>query len=268
MGDDAPAGESGTVSPPRRPLVLGHRGARHAAPENTLRAFELALAEGADGIELDVRLTRDGVPVVIHDANLTRLSGDGRRGLVEELSRDELLQVDVGRGERVPLLADVLAWARARNCYVNVEIKADVRDRKRLLSAVLELLARERDAEDRLLISSFHPWFVKMLAGRLAPLPVCWLVHEGQQLLRFAPGWRALGARGVNPEHTLLSYAAVRRLKLAGALVNTWTVNDPILAAAYARFGVDAIISDCPGLVLGAIAPHFQSATSAPAVTG
>lgn len=268
MGDNAPASEALTAERPRRPLVLGHRGARHAAPENTFRAFELALAEGADGIELDVRLTRDAVPVVIHDAGLTRLSSDGRTGLVDELSADELVQVDVGLGERVPLLADVLVWARERNCFVNVEIKADVRDRKRLLSSVLELLARERDAEERLLISSFHPWFVKMLSGRLAPLPVCWLVHEGQQLLRFAPGWRALGARGVNPEHTLLSYAAVRRLKRAGALVNTWTVNDPVLAAAYARFGVDSIISDCPGLVLGAVDALFDRAAKAPAVPG
>jgi glycerophosphoryl diester phosphodiesterase len=114
-------------------------------------------------------------------------------------------------------------------------------------------MAFHRDAPERLLLSSFHPGFVRELAARLSPLPACWLVHEKQRLLRFALGWQRLGARGVNPEHTLLSAASVRRLKTQGALVNTWTVNDPILAAAYAVFGVDSIISDCPGKILAAL---------------
>lgn len=235
------------------PLVLGHRGARHAAPENTFKAFDLALREGAAGIELDVRLDGSGEVVVIHDPTLDRLSVDRRPTSVEDLDSTALAGVDVGEGERIPHLADVLAWARERNAYVNVEVKSDVRDRRRLVDAVVERMAPDRAASDRLLLSSFHPAIVRALASRLAPLPTCWLVHERQMLLRFAPGWRRLGAQGVNPEHTLLSVANVRRLKQAGALVNTWTVNDPILAAAYAVFGVDSIITDCPGKILGAL---------------
>lgn len=237
-----------------RPLVLGHRGARHAAPENTFAAFELALREGADGVELDVRLDGSGNAVVIHDRKLDRVARDGRRGSVEALSSAELSRVDVGGGERIPRLEDVLAWARERGCLVNVEVKADTRHRLRLLEAVVRCLAPLRLHVDQFLLSSFHPGFVRVLAARLAPLPVCWLVHEKQRLLRFAPGFRLLGADGVNPEHTLLSAARVRRWKRAGALVNTWTVNDPVLAAAYAAFGVDAIISDCPGRILSALA--------------
>lgn len=238
----------------QRPLVLGHRGARHAAPENTFAAFELAHREGADGVELDVRLDGSGEVVVIHDTDLTRVTGGQDRGRVERLSTSRLLSVDVGRGERVPRLADVLAWARERDARVNVEVKADVRDRRRLLSAVIEQLRKIPDARERVLLSSFHPLFVRVLALALSEVAVCWLVHERQHLFRFAPGWRALGARGVNPEHTLLSAAAVRRFRQAGALVNTWTVNDVTLAAAYSSFGVDSIISDCPGKVLASLA--------------
>src|SRR6478752_9574719 len=91
-----------------RPYVLGHRGARHAAPENTLRAFELALAEGADGVELDVRLDADERVIVLHDRTLERVTDGSERRDVETLGAHELDRVSL-RGERVPLLADVLA---------------------------------------------------------------------------------------------------------------------------------------------------------------
>src|SRR5262245_52384253 len=97
--------------PGHRPWVLGHRGARRAAPENTLRAFELARSEGADGVELDVRLTGDGQIVVLHDPTLERVSGGRDRRRVEALDFSELGRVDVGERERAPRLVDVLAWA-------------------------------------------------------------------------------------------------------------------------------------------------------------
>ncbi|HET9930680.1 MAG TPA: glycerophosphodiester phosphodiesterase family protein [Polyangiaceae bacterium] len=232
-----------------RPLVLGHRGARHAAPENTLRAFELARTEGADGVELDVRVDRDGNVIVLHDPDLARVTAGARLGHVEELPPDEVRRADVGQGERVPLLRDVLEWAEATEQCVNVEVKSDVRNRKALLSGVVrELEAMKRN--ELILLSSFDPRLVTALARRLPQFGVCWLFHEKQTILRRLPGWRALGAIGVNPEHTLLSSYAVRRFKAQGALVNTWTVNDPVLARAYGVFGVDSIISDCPGKIL------------------
>jgi glycerophosphoryl diester phosphodiesterase len=129
-----------------------------------------------------------------------------------------------------------------------------VREKRALLDALVALLAQESAARERLLLSSFHPLFVLSLARRLPDLPVNWLVHQKQVLLRFAPGYRALGASGVNPEHTLLSANKVERWHRSGALVGTWTVNDLELAVAYSKFGVDALISDTPGRVLGALA--------------
>ena len=235
-----------------RPWVLGHRGARHAAPENTLRAFELARSEGADGVELDVRVDSEGRVIVLHDPDLSRVTGGAIQGHVEALPAAELGRADIGDGERVPMLADVLVWAEEKDQCVNVEVKSDVRDRKRLVEGVLRELANVKTPE-RILLSSFDPRLVSVFARRLPEFGVCWLFHENQPILRRLPAWRALGAVGVNPQHTLLSGFGVRRLKAQGALVNTWTVNDPVLARAYAAFGVDSIISDCPGKILAAL---------------
>ncbi|HYJ09053.1 MAG TPA: glycerophosphodiester phosphodiesterase family protein, partial [Polyangiaceae bacterium] len=127
------------------PLVLGHRGARHAAPENTHAAFELSRREGAAGVELDVRLTKTHEIVVLHDVTLARVTGGADRRALEQLSWQQAREVDIGQGERLPLLSDVLDWARQHDQLVNVEVKSDVRLRRDLVRAVIDLLAR-------------HPW--------------------------------------------------------------------------------------------------------------
>jgi glycerophosphoryl diester phosphodiesterase len=111
----------------KRFFVWAHRGASALAPENTLAAFRAAEAGGADGLELDVQLSRDGVPVVLHDATVDRTS-DGR-GAVAELTLTELRRLDVGTwfapafaGERLPTLEEVLAWG-GRRLRFNIEIK-------------------------------------------------------------------------------------------------------------------------------------------------
>src|SRR4051812_42345932 len=141
-----------------RPFVLGHRGARHAAPENTLAAFELARKEGADGVELDVRLDGSGRVIVLHDPRLTRVTQGRDTRHAEDIPQGELDRLDVGQGERVPLLADVLEWAREHDQRVNVELKSDVRQRALLLRAVADVI-RGR-ALPPLIFSSFHPYFV------------------------------------------------------------------------------------------------------------
>ena len=105
--------------------MLGHRGARHAAPENTLAAFELARREGADGIELDVRLDGSGKVIVLHDPTLTRVTGGADSRHAEDIPSAELARLDLGSGERVPLLADVLTWAKEHGQRVNVELKSE-----------------------------------------------------------------------------------------------------------------------------------------------
>jgi glycerophosphoryl diester phosphodiesterase len=225
-------------------LLLGHRGARRSAPENTLRAFELALEQGADGFELDVRLDGDGRVIVFHDRSLERVTEGRDRRLIEDVSGVELASVDIS-GERVPTLVEVLDWAAARGTRVNVEVKRDVSHLRRLVADVARQVAVSR-ARESTLLSSFHPGVVLMLGRLLPELPVCWLVHEGQRILREAPAWRYLGASGVNPEMTIASPKRLARWQHGGALVGVWTVNDAAAARALSELGVDILISDVP----------------------
>ena len=234
--------------PGARPFVLGHRGARHAAPENTLAAFELSRVEGADGIELDVRLDGSGQVIVLHDPMLERVTQSADRRHAEDIPSREMARLDVGKGERVPTLPEVLSWAREHGQRVNVELKSDVRNRLLLLRQVERVMTRQ--ALPDVILSSFHPYFVWWLARRLPELPRAWLVHRRQHVLKYAPGLRSLGANALHPEHVLATSARVARLKRANFLVNTWTVNEPARARELARMGVDAIISDVPGKIL------------------
>jgi glycerophosphoryl diester phosphodiesterase len=235
-----------------RPFVLGHRGARHAAPENTLAAFELARREGADGIELDVRLDGSGRVIVLHDPTLTRVTQGRESRHAEDIPHSALDRLDVGNGERVPLLAEVLTWAHEHGQRVNVELKSDVRRRALLLRRVAQVIGQ--GPLPALIFSSFHPYFVWWLGRHLPSLPRAWLVHDKQRILRHAPGLGALSANALHPQHTLVNAARVASLRRGNYLVNVWTVNEPERARELDALGVDAIISDAPGQILSVLA--------------
>lgn len=234
-----------------RPFVLGHRGARHAAPENTLRAFDLARTEGADGVELDVRLDRDERVIVLHDRTLGRVSGQSETRDVELLGASELAGVSLD-GERVPLLAEVLAWARERQMRVNVELKHDVSRPLVLLRNVSRVLKASGVGAETVLYSSFQPAFVGALAALSPAFPRAWLLDANAGVLARVPAFRAV-ADGVNPHRKLVTSAAVWRWKRHGAPIATWTVNDSHEARHLAEAGVDSIISDKPGEILQAL---------------
>ena len=235
-----------------RPFVLGHRGARHAAPENTLRAFELARREGADGVELDVRLDGDERVIVLHDRTLGRVSNGYETSDVETLGGQALARVPLGH-ERVPLLADVLAWAREAHMRVNVELKSDVSRPLALLRAVSRVVRGSGLGPELVLFSSFQPAFVVALRVLVPELPGAWLVDKDARFLRGAPAFRSV-ADGVNPHHALVQASAMTRWKRHGAPIATWTVNEPDEARRVAELGVDTIISDKPGEILRALA--------------
>ncbi len=235
----------------RLPLVYGHRGVRGARPENTLAAFELAAEEGADGVELDVRVDRNGELVVLHDPTFERVTGGADRRAAVDLPYEEIRRIDVGEGERAPRLAEVLALAKARGLRVNVEMKHDVPDRV----AVVRATARKLLAFDPrvpVVVSSFDPTMVAAF-GALAPrIPRALLVHR----TRWSPVALEL-ARGlgdaVHVERILTRGDTVRRLLRSGLVVNVWTVNDAREALDLAALGVDGIITDVPGIVRAAL---------------
>jgi len=234
-----------------RPLVYGHRGARARAPENTIEAFDLAIAEGADGIELDVRMTADGELVVLHDRHI-QLEG-GKAVEVERLTFGQLDLAAKRTGHAIPTLNEVLAWQRQRGCLANVELKGDVPQRSWLARQSAESILRH--GTEGILISGFHPMLVREMARRLPTVPAALLLEPGN-LNRFEHaigGYRLLGACGVHPQHTLLTPAYLRPLREAGALVNTWTVNDEADATRLASLGVDGIVTDRPLEVLAAL---------------
>lgn len=237
----------------RPPQVLGHRGAKHAAPENTLRAFDLALGEGAAGVELDVRMTGDGELVVLHDPELPAACFAGSpRPAIGELSASQLASVRLPDGERIPTLQEALDWQQDTGAFMNVELKGDVPSRGHVVRAACELLRRH--GGDRILISSFYPRMLLECSFRLPDVPTAWLVHAEQRLLKAAPGWRWTGSAAVHPQVLDLSEARVAALRTGGAIVNVWTVNQPEDAVRLARWGVDGLITDAPGEILAALA--------------
>jgi glycerophosphoryl diester phosphodiesterase len=234
-----------------RPLIWGHRGASFEAPENTLAAFELAKRQGADGVELDAQRCGSGEVVVLHDESLGRTTGFA--GLIAETPWEVVRTLDAGarkadrfRGERVPLLAEVLA---AFPLLVNIELKCE-RIGDRGLTAEVVRIVREARAEERVLLSSFNPtclWRARALA---ADIPRALLFESEQKWwLRRALLAPLLGAHALHPEHVLATPERVRRWRRRGYSVACWTVDDPALAARLVESGVSGIITNRPDVM-------------------
>jgi glycerophosphoryl diester phosphodiesterase len=250
QSDDVRLGARWTV-PADRPLILGHRGARHAAPENTFAAFDLALAEGAQGVELDVRMNASGEVVVCHDVTLERVTEGRDRRAVHELTSRECDAVRLAGDERLPRLADVLAWAERHQACVNVELKADGRRRRDLVRAVAEL-TRQPGRIELVLVSCFNAALIAAHAVIAPEVPSAWLV-ESPRLAMLAPlVWT--GNTAVHPKAALVTAERVARWKSWGRRVHVWTVNDVERARELAALGVDCLISDNPGTLRAALA--------------
>ncbi len=236
-----------------RPAIWGHRGASFEAPENTLAAFELALRQGADGVELDVQLCATGEVVVLHDESLGRTTGYA--ALLAETPWSVVRTLDAGvrkaprfAGERIPLLAEVLAAVPA---LVNVELKCEQADDRGLTAATLKVI-RDAHAEERVLLSSFNPLCV-LRARSLAPHVARALLFEEEQPWALRTGLMAplLGAHALHPQHTLATPERVHRWCRRGYTVACWTVDDPALATRLHDSGVSGIITNRPDVIRG-----------------
>jgi len=227
--------------------ILGHRGAMGHAPENTMASFMMALEMGADIIELDVHLTRDNVPVVIHDEDVKRTT-DGE-GEVKDMNLEELKELDAGSwfseefaGERIPTLSEVLAWAKG-NVPINIEIKNGPNFYKGIEERVVEELAGH-GMTGEIIISSFDHVCLKTIkeiepALRTAILYSCRLcdpVYYAKylNLSAFHPRWSYITKKFIDDAHAA---------KLA---VNTWVANTPDLMNRLIDMGVDMIGTNYP----------------------
>ncbi len=234
-----------------RPLVLGHRGASADAPENTLAAFRLALAQGADGVELDAWRCASGEVVVFHDQDARRLAGSPLR--VTRASLAELRRLDVGawkgeryRGEPIPRLEEALE--ALGTAVVNVELKsARPPGDPRLALAVARIL-RSRPARGAVLVSSFD-WALLAAFRLAAPEVATGLLFEaGSAWRRLAgPAAALLRPRALHPEAALVTGERARRWAASGWPLVVWTVDDPGEVARLCGLGVAALVTNQPG---------------------
>jgi glycerophosphoryl diester phosphodiesterase len=230
--------------------VVGHRGAMGYCPENTLVSFARAAELGADWIELDVHLTRDGQLAVIHDELVDRTT-DGQ-GLVGSFTMAELQALDAGRwfgpafaGARVPSLADVLSWARACGAVLDIEIKNAPIFYPNIEEHVVKTLDQHAMSE-QVIVSSFdHPAVarVKALDARIVtgvlfaarPVDPCALA-------------RAAHADVLLPHWAYVTPADVVEAHAAGLFVGAWATSDPKVVRSLAAANVDAVASNHPDI--------------------
>lgn len=218
--------------------------------ENAMAAFARALDEGADGIELDVRLDRDGEVVVFHDDDLSRMTGGRDRRIVRDLSTSELKRVRLDGGDEIPLLAEVLAFCKDRGAGVNVELKRGGGPMRELGRRTAEVVRRS-GAE--VLFSSFDP---RLLAATMTVLPQgrrAWLTLTARRWS--VPAVVAVARRplfsAVHLEKTQATESLVRRLRARGVHVGVWTVNDSDEARRFFDYGVSWLVTDAPGALSG-----------------
>jgi glycerophosphoryl diester phosphodiesterase len=241
------------------PLKIGHRGAAGEAPENTMASFDLGWRQGVDGIEFDVQLSSDDVPMVIHDARLARTTSGN--GWVWEHRASVLRRLDAGSwfnrryrlrareryaGARIPLLAEVLQWVKTRQCLAFIELK-DYRPGG--AARVLQEIERAGVWHLTRVVSFDLPSLqqARNLSGQ---------AHLGLDFSgRLLPIRRALalGAEALLPHWAIASRGLIRRAHRAGLQVIPWTVNYPLHMRRKILDGVDGLISNYPARLTEAL---------------
>jgi glycerophosphoryl diester phosphodiesterase len=217
------------------PLNIGHRGARTMAPENTIKAFSLAMDQGADGVELDVWLSQDGHLVVIHDGDVSRTTNGA--GEVNALSLATLLALDAGQGERIPTLDEVFK-ALPDQAVVNIEIK-DYRANVGVEKAVMEVVDRHA-AQHRIVISAFDPDTLRRMRVYRPDVALGYLTMGGNATPL------SIDYQAEHPHFSTTTPEFVRQAHEQNHRVNVWTVNEVEMMNALRAAGVDSIITDYP----------------------
>jgi glycerophosphoryl diester phosphodiesterase len=242
------------------PFVIAHRGDSAHRPENTLASFASALEIGAEFMELDVQLTRDGHVVVLHDATLDRTTTG--RGSVRDLTLAEVRSVSAGypsrfgdgfRGERVPALSEVLAFLRDR-CRVMIELKSDsVTDDEEggLEAHTIEEIRRAHMEKDSALISFSRRALLR--CRKAAPEILRGHLFHGGTPEQVVEGARAAGTDLVMPEKSMLADALFERTRAASLRVATWVLDEPEEITALARFELYGFATNRPGVMMDAV---------------
>jgi glycerophosphoryl diester phosphodiesterase len=254
----------------KRPTIIAHRGVSAHAPENTLAAFRMAMESQAGGVEFDVRLAKDGVPVVIHDRDLKRT---GKRiEKVSELTSKELSKVDVGswfdqryrkrarpefENEAVPTLEQTLSLLKDFNGPIYIELKANASTFLDLSAAVCNVI-RDSALLPHIIIKSFKlasiPEVKYLLPGvqtaALFAVDVMLIIRHREHIVTLASEF---GADRISVHHSLVSPKLARAAAEVGMPITVWTVDDPRWLSRRRNLNIDALITNDPDRFLNAI---------------
>jgi glycerophosphoryl diester phosphodiesterase len=247
--------------------IIAHRGASAHAPENTLAAIGMAVDLGADGVEFDVQLARDGVPVVIHDESLIRYAR--RKDRVADLTSRQLERVDVGSWfnrryrrrarpefsrETVPTLSTVLDLLKDFEGQIYIELKCNDRNFRQLSAGVCDLIGRYPRRE-RLIIKSFklaaipevHHHLSWIRTAALFAPEIMHLLRRREHIIALA---REFGADEISVHYSLLTPRLSALAHEAGMPLVVWTVDDPAWLSRRRSLGISALITNDPATFL------------------
>lgn len=235
-------------------LVLGHRGAKAYAPENTIPAFRKAIEQGADGIELDVHLTKDQQLVVCHNFDVKDTSN--RSGLIRNMTLSELKALDFGvkfspqyAGTQIPTLCEALEAVREMK-VINIELKSDGFSYPALPKLACQLV-KELCLEKKVLFSSFDH-NIAIRCKEYLPDTKVGLLYEHKIKDPAQYCWD-LGADAIHPHHRLVRKMHVTACRSLGIDVNVWTVNSVSETKKFLRWGCNSIITNTPDVMIQAI---------------
>jgi glycerophosphoryl diester phosphodiesterase len=232
------------------PTIFAHRGSCSYSPENTIAAFELAVSQGADAIELDAKLTADRHVVVIHDQTVDRTTG--AQGKVAELTLADLRRLDCGsffditfKGERIPTLDEVFETV-GRQIYINVELTNYASVNDDLPERVAEIV-KKHALTGRVLFSSFNPIALLRVRRQIPKAPIGLLALPGKDgWLARSPLGALLGYQALHPDLTDVTPALVDRVHRRSRRVHTYTVDQAEDMHRVFNAGVDGIFTDDP----------------------
>jgi glycerophosphoryl diester phosphodiesterase len=239
------------------PKVIGHRGAKAYAPENTLASIHAAADMGIEWVEVDVKLTRDGVPVIFHDEELARCTGDER--LMRDLMLKEVQELDAGSwfadsfvGEKIPTLEELLNVVLERNLGINLEIKPCPGREVETAEAMLDVATRiwPEDGPPPL-ISSFSHVSIETTLEMMPEWPRGFLMDDR------LPNWKELAghldAATINIDGNKCTRDEVEEYIEFGKPLLAYTINDPMRAQELFRWGVDGVFADNPDTIREAV---------------
>lgn len=236
----------------KTPKLIAHRGASGEAPENTLAAIQKAIDIGVDYIEFDVRLTKDGVPVVIHDATLSRTTGGRNSHYVHDLTLDQIKKLDIGSWfdprfatEAVPTLEDVLLLANQTGLMI--EIKEGVESPQVMVDSLLKVLKSSRSNPEFLKFGSFSVPIIQEVMKQAPFLNVMGIIEEADNIQSFVD----LGIKHMALWYKLINPDLIQKLHNNDINIWTFTVDDPEIVRLFVSLSIEGIITNQPRYMLG-----------------